>query len=159
MWLPMEGFISNNTFFTKSDPYVTLLSLANARSPITVTAYNSNDQSLYINSSRGFTIVGRVKPDVAAPGVNIMSPSKNNTFVQVTATSAAAAHTTGVAAMLLEWGIVKGNQVFLNTQDMKVFMIRGAKRNTDIRYPNRDWGYGILDVYNIFDTLRVGMMP
>ena len=159
MWLPMEGFVSNNTFFTRSDPNITLLSLANGRSPITVTAYNTRDQSLYINASRGYTLTGLIKPEIAAPGVNIISPGLNNSFVEVTSTSAAAAHTTGVAAMMLEWGIVKGNQPFLSTVDMKVFMIRGARRSTDMRYPNRDWGYGILDVYNIFDTLRVSIAP
>jgi Subtilase family. len=159
IWLPMEGFISNDTFFTRSDPYITLLSLANARVPIAVTAYNTKDQSLYINAGRGYTTTSLVKPEIAAPGVNVMSPGPNNTFVEVTGTSAAAAHTTGVAAMMLEWGIVKGNQPFLNTLDMKVFMIRGAKRNPDVRYPNREWGYGILDVYNIFDALRLGANP
>lgn len=157
MWLPMEGFISNNTFFIRSDPYVTLLSLANARTPISVTAYNTRDESLYASASRGFTLAGMIKPEIAAPGVNVTAPGKNNTFIEVTATSAAAAHTTGVAAMMLEWGIVKGNQTYLSTTDMKVFMIRGARRSTNMRYPNRDWGYGILDVYNIFDSLRMSI--
>ncbi len=159
MWLPMEGFVSNDTFFTRSDPYITLLSLANARSPIAATAYNTRDQSLYVNASRGFTLTGAIKPEIAALGVNVIAPGLNNTFVEVTATSAAAAHITGVAAMMLEWGIVKGNQPYLSTTDMKVFMIRGARRNTDMKYPNRDWGYGIIDVYNIFDSLRINTTP
>jgi subtilisin family serine protease len=156
IWLPMGEFITNNTFFVKSDPYTTILTLGNARVPITVTAYNTEDDSLYINSSRGYTSIGLIKPEIAAPGVNILSPGLNNTFVQVTGTSAAAAHTAGVAAMLLEWAIVKGIQPALNTIDLKIFMIRGARRNVNIKYPNRDWGYGILDVYNIFDILRIG---
>jgi Subtilase family. len=155
IWLPMEGFISNNTFFVRSDPYTTILSLGNARNPITVTAYNTADDSLYIEASRGYTRTGLIKPDIAAPGVNILSPGINQNFVEVSGTSAAAAHTTGVAAMLLEWAIVKGNQPTMSTLDMKVFMIRGARRNIDLKYPNRDWGYGILDIYNIFDILRI----
>ncbi len=155
IWLPMEGFISNNTFFVRSDPYTTILALGNARDPITVTAYNTADDSLYINASRGYTRVGVIKPEIAAPGVNILSPGLQNNFVEVTGTSPASAHTTGVAAMLLEWAIVRGNQTTMNTLDMKIFMIRGARRNVDIRYPNRDWGYGILDVFNIFDILRL----
>ncbi|MDF2484837.1 MAG: hypothetical protein K0R46_1005 [Herbinix sp.] len=155
-WLPMEGFISNNTYFIRSDPYTTILSLGNARVPITVTAYNIEDDSLYLNASRGYTRTGIIKPEIAAPGVNILAPAPDQSFVTVTGTSASAAHTTGVAAMLLEWAIVRGNQPNLNTVDMKIFMIRGARRELDIQYPNRDWGYGILDVYNIFDTLRTG---
>lgn len=156
IWLPMEGFISNNTYFIRSDPYTTILSLGNARVPITVTAYNIEDDSLYLNASRGFTRIGVVKPEIAAPGVNILAPAPDQSFVSVTGTSASAAHATGVAALLLEWAIVRGNQPNLNTIDMKIFMIRGARRELDIQYPNRDWGYGILDVYNIFDTLRTG---
>lgn len=155
VWLPMEGFISDNTYFIHSNPYTTILAVGNASLPITVTAYNNQDDSLFLDASRGYTRTGDIKPDIAAPGVNILAPGIHHDFIEVTGTSAAAAHTTGVAAMLLEWGIVKGNQPNLNTMDMKMFMIRGARRNADIKYPNRDWGYGILDVYNVFDILRL----
>lgn len=154
IWLPMEGFISENTFFVRSDPYTTILSLGNALLPITITAYNNEDDSLYLNASRGYTRTGAVKPDIAAPGVNITAPGLNQTFTQVTGTSPAAAHAAGIAALVLEWAIVKNNQPTMNTLDLKIFMIRGARRDIEIKYPNRDWGYGILDVYNIFDTLR-----
>ena len=153
-WLPMHGFISENTFFIRSDPYTTLLSLGNAIVPITVTAYNTEDDSLLLDASRGYTSIGVIKPEIAAPGVNIIAPTVEQGFAPVTGTSASAAHTTGVAAMLLEWAVVKGNQQGINTMDMKIFMIRGARRNVAIKYPNRDWGYGILDIYNIFDSLR-----
>jgi subtilisin family serine protease len=159
IWLPMEGFISNNTYFIQSDPNITILSLGNGRNPITVTAYNYVDDSLYLNASRGYTILDVIKPEIAAPGVNIMSPTLNKGFAGVTGTSPAAAHTTGVAAMILQWAIVEGNLDTMNTIDMKVFMIRGARRSSDIRYPNRDWGYGILDVFNIFDSLRRSELP
>ncbi|HWT27670.1 MAG TPA: S8 family peptidase [Mobilitalea sp.] len=154
IWLPMSGFISDNTFFVHSNPNTTILSIGNSADPITVTAYNVADDSLYINASRGYSRNGTVKPEIAAPGVNIQSPTLDQGFTEVSGTSASAAHTTGVAAMLLEWGIVKGNYPSMNTVDMKVFMIRGARRDTNRKYPNPDWGYGILDVYNIFNALR-----
>jgi subtilisin family serine protease len=154
IWLPMEGFISENTFFVKSDPYTTVLTLATGRTPITVTAYNNEDESLYLKASRGYTRIGTIKPELAAPGVNITAPTKDKDFTSVTGTSACAAHATGVAAMFLEWAIVKGNQPSLNTLDMKIFMIRGARRDVEQKYPNRDWGYGIIDIFNVFDILR-----
>ncbi len=158
-WLPMANFISDNTYFIRSDPYTTILSLGNASVPITVTAYNTEDGSLYLNASRGYSRTGVIKPEIAAPGVNILAPTPEQGFATVTGTSASAAHTTGVAAMLLEWAIVRGNQPNLNTLDMKIFMIRGARRELDIQYPNRDWGYGILDVYEVFDSLRAVLTP
>lgn len=154
IWLPMADFISENTFFIRSNPYTTLLSLGNAREPITVTAYNNVDDSLYLNASRGYTRIDVVKPDIAAPGVSILSPTLDKGFAEVTGTGASAAHTTGVAAMLLEWGVVDGHLPGIDGLDIKIFMIRGARRDTELIYPNRDWGYGILDVYNIFDSLR-----
>jgi subtilisin family serine protease len=156
IWLPMEGFISNNTYFIKSDPYTTILTLGNTRLPITVTAYNTIDESLSLSAGRGYTRIGTVKPDVAAPGVNVIGPTLDNTFTEFTGTSVAAAHTTGIAAMLLEWGIVKGNLPEMSTVEMKKLIIRGARRDINLEYPNRDWGYGILDIYNVFDSLRTG---
>ncbi|WP_124067368.1 S8 family peptidase [Clostridium sp. E02] len=155
MWLPMGDFIGPDTFFINSDPNVTLLSLSCAITPISVTAYNTADNSLYINAGRGYTRINVVKPEIAAPGVNILSPSLNQGFVRVTGTSAAVAHAAGAAALMFEWGIVKGNYPKMSTEDLKVFMIRGAKRKADLVYPNYEWGYGILDVFNIFGALIV----
>lgn len=154
IWLPMNDFISNDTFFIRSDPNITLTSLSCARIPISITAYNTDDESLYINAGKGFTRINNVKPDIAAPGVNIIAPTLTQGFALYTATSAAVAHAAGVAAMLFEWGIVNGNYPDMTTEDMKIFMIRGARRKSNIKYPNPDWGYGILDVFNIFESIR-----
>ena len=154
IWLPMNDFIMEDTYFIHSDPRLTLLSVACAPIPISVTAYDVVNDSLYLDAGRGYTSIGYIKPDIAAPGVNITAPSLEQSFLQVTGTSAAVAHTAGVAAMLFEWGIVNGRYPQMSTQDMKVFMTRGARRNRSMEYPNRDWGYGILDVYNVFESLR-----
>lgn len=157
MWLPISGFISDNTYFIKSNPNTTIVSLGNSINPITVTAYNDVDGSLYQNAGRGYTRTGIIKPEIAAPGVNIISPTLEHGYAAVTGTSPAVAHTAGVAAMILEWGIVEGNLPYISTEDIKILMIRGAKRNPGLIYPNPDWGYGILDVYNIFNSLRSGV--
>ncbi|NLL00372.1 MAG: S8 family peptidase [Clostridiales bacterium] len=157
IWLPMEGFISDNTYFIRSDPYTTILTLGNAINPLTVTAYNDEDDSLYQNASRGFTRIQRVKPDVAAPGVNVLGPTLDKSFVTYTGTSVSAAHTAGLAAMIYEWGIVRGNLPAMSTIELKNLIIRGAKRDINVEYPNRDWGYGIIDIFSVFDALRQGI--
>jgi subtilisin family serine protease len=154
MWLPMEGFISKDTYFLNADPYTTILSPGNSLGPITVTAYDSNRNSLYQRASLGYTRDGNIKPDIAAPGVNIVSPDLSKGFLEASGTSLAAAHATGVAALLMEWCIVKGNLPIINTADIKTLMIRGARRDSNIAYPNREWGYGVLDVYNILNSFR-----
>ncbi|HEX3075581.1 MAG TPA: S8 family peptidase [Lachnospiraceae bacterium] len=154
MWLPMKGFISENTYFIRSNPYTTVSAYANNPVPITVTAYNPEDDSLYLEAGRGYSSIGVITPHIAAPGVNIVGPAPNHRFAKFTGTSVAAAHATGVAALLLEWGIVKGKLLDMNSIDLKIFLERGARRDPNLTYPNREWGYGILDIYNVFDMFR-----
>jgi len=154
MWLPMNGFITDDTYFIQSDPYTTVTSPGNSLVPITVTAYNADTNNLYQRASRGYSRINIVKPEIAAPGVNILAPTLSRGFSEMSGTGAAAAHTTGITALILEWGIVKENYKGINSIEVKKFLIRGAKRSPNITYPNKDWGYGILDVYNVFDILR-----
>lgn len=154
IWLPMKDFITLDTYFIRSNPNITLLTLACTIIPITVTAYNTEDESLYIEAGKGYTRIDTVKPELAAPGVNILAPSLNHNFIEVSGTSAAVAHAAGIVAMLFEWGIVNGNYPNMSTQIIKNYLIRGARRRQDIQYPNPDWGYGILDIYNTFDKIR-----
>ena len=119
-------------------------------------AYNHLNNSIYIHSSRGFTPSGIVKPELAAPGVNVMGPSlgrRGNGSVPMTTrsgTSVAAAHVAGAVASLYSWGIVEGNQITMSQASVKSYLIRGAKRNPALRYPNEEWGYGALDLYETF---------
>ena len=158
IWLPMEGFIPDNTFFIRSDPYTTVLSVGNSDAPITVTAYNTDDESLYLNSSRGYSRKGLITPDLAAPGVNIIGPDTAQGFIPYSGTSAAAAHAAGVAVLVMEWGVVRNNLPDMSTVELKKLFIRGARRDPNLIYPNRDWGYGILDIYNLFDALRTELI-
>lgn len=156
IWLPMEHFISPDTFFLRSDPDTTILNPGNVVVPITVTAYNPITESLYVNSSRGFSRLGEeiTVPDGAAPGVDITIPTLAQGFGLGTGTGLAAAQAAGMAAMILEWGIVKGNYSRMNSVTVKKLMIRGARRRPNMEYPNEDWGYGIIDIFNVFDVLR-----
>jgi len=156
IWLPMKNFAPPETYFIRSNPDTTLLSLSCANIPITVTAYNTSDNSLYTEASIGYTRIERVKPDIAAPGVNIVSPNLSQGFSLVSGSSAAVAHAAGIAAMLFEWGTIEGHYINMTTQDIKVFMIRGARIDSNKSYPNKNWGYGILDVYSIFESLKKG---
>lgn len=158
IWLPMEGFISENTYFIRSDPYTTILTIGNALFPLTITAYNHTDDSLYLASSKGYTRLNDIKPDIASPGVNIVGPILDKSFGVFSGTSVSAAYTVGIAAMMLEWGVVRGNLTSMSTIQIKKLIIRGARRDINKEYPNRDWGYGILDIYNVFDSLRAGLV-
>lgn len=154
IWLPSGNFITENTLFSNSNPYTTITSPGNSYVPITIVAYNANNDALYPNSGKGYSTSNIINPDLAAPGVAIQCPALDHSFTTMTGTSAAAAHTTGIAAMILEWSIVENNYPGIDTVGIKKFLIRGAKRSDQLQYPNRDWGYGIIDIYNSFNLLR-----
>lgn len=154
IWLPMREFVSENTYFIQSNPYTTVTGPGNAMIPITVTAYNSVDGTLYRGAGRGFTVNNLIKPELAAPGVNITAPTLSHGFEDFTGTSAATAHATGITAMILEWAIVRDNYPGVDAAEVKKFLIRGAIRSRTLEYPNRDWGYGIINIFNTFDIIR-----
>lgn len=154
IWLPITNFMESESFFIRSSPYITLTSPGNSYIPMVITAYVPTNDSLYINASRGFTRTGFISPDLAAPGVNILGPSPGNNYVTMTGTSVSAAHTAGITAMLMEWALVRGAIEHLDGVDVKNLLIRGAQRDPVRLYPNREWGYGIVDVYGTFERLR-----
>ncbi len=153
LWLPIKEFLSANTQFIQPDPDITITDPGNAQQVITIAAFNHVDNSIFINSGRGYTRSGRIKPDITAPGVNIFGPLPGNQFRARSGTSIAAAQAAGAAALMMEWGVVRQNNVFFNTSDIKALMIKGAKR-TQGTYPNREFGYGTLDVFGAFESLR-----
>lgn len=155
MWLPMGDFITRDTYFIQPNIYTTVLAPGTAIIPITVTTYNPINENLYVNSSRGFTRDNIIKPEIAAPGVNYLAPTLSHTFEPFTGTSVSTAHTAGVVALMLEWGTVRGNDPGMDSGELKNHLIRGARRRANIVYPNRDWGYGILDIINVFESMRV----
>lgn len=155
IWLPVRGFISDETYFLRPDPDTTITDPGNARHPITVTAYDHTRNSIYIHASRGYSLSGRIKPDLAAPGVNILGASvSGRRLTRMSGTSVSAAHLAGAAAILLNWGILDGNYPYLNTPVLKSIFVRGAQRNPALTYPNREFGYGMLDLYEAFLRLR-----
>lgn len=154
IWLPMNGFISTDTYFIAPNPYTIITSPGNSTLPITVTAYNPVDETLYNQASRGYTRTNYIKPELAAPGVNIVVPNLEKGFSTASGTGLAAAHTAGIAAIMLEWGIIKGYYPEIDTTVIKKYLIRGAKRDKLHQYPNQDWGYGMIDMFNVFNVLR-----
>ena len=155
LWLPVRGFITDETYFLRPDPDTIITDPGNARYPITVTAYDHTKNSIYIHASRGYSLSGRIKPDLAAPGVNILGASvSGRRLTRMSGTSVSAAHLAGAAAILLNWGVLNANYPYLNTPVLKSIFVRGAQRNPALTYPNREFGYGTLNLYEAFLHLR-----
>ena len=119
-------------------------------------AYNHVTGQIAPFSGRGF---GRdnsvVKPDLVAPGVEISAASHTTSGYRVlSGTSMATPHVTGGIALMMEWGIVQGNNPFLYGENLKTYLLRGTKRDTDVSYPSPIWGYGKLCIEQSLDILR-----
>ena len=149
MWLPITAFQSGDTYFLKPEPDITLTEPAMAQGVITVSNYNYENNSFYLESGRGFSRSNQIKPDLAAPGVNIPTLYGNRT-----GSSLAAAVTVGGAAQFMQWAVVEGNSPLANSREVKNYLIKGAVRMPDTVYPDREWGYGRLNVQGAFDVLR-----
>ncbi|HIT65599.1 MAG TPA: S8 family peptidase [Candidatus Ventrimonas merdavium] len=162
IWLPMDGFVAKDTIFLRPDPDTTITDPGNALMPLTVAAYDHRNNSIYIHSSRGYNRLGLQKPDLAAPGVEVQGPGlppaagilAEPVLTRRTGTSVAAAIAAGAMAGIFSWGFTEKNDESLTGTSVKALLIRGADRNPSFSYPNRQWGYGTLDLYQSFLRLR-----
>ena len=155
MWLPSRGILNPSTRFLRPVPETTLTIPSTAANVISVGAYDDSYRAYADFSGRGFTRqTGQVKPDLAAPGVDIVTARRGGGYEAVTGTSFAAPFVTGSAALLMQWGILQGNDPFLYGEKVKAYFTRGARHlpGYDVR-PNERLGYGTLCVR---DSLPLG---
>ena len=160
LYLPAGNGRGDSTGFYRSTPQVTLTVPSTAAKVITVGAYDPVYDTYadfsgrgYADSTRtiGVAAAGLTKPDLVAPGVNILAPDVYGSFLPVTGTSFATPIVSGAAALLMEWGIVRGNDPFLYGEKVKAYLRKGARPLRGEReYPNDRVGYGKLCVAESF---------
>ena len=152
-WLPMTGFISPDVEFVSPTPNYTSVIPSTAEGVISVGAYNDIDSSLYINSSWGPAANGLITPDLVAPGVNVTGyyPIGKGTM---SGTSVSAAITAGASALVYQWAIVEGNAPVITGNRLRTILIRGCNREPSKEYPNTQWGYGTLNLSQVFNLFR-----
>ena len=153
-WLPSGNLISNETYFVNSDPNTTITMQGDTANLLSVTAYNQNTGSILAQSSRGYTRLGGIKPDLAAPGYNIPCAIPDFQYGTATGTGVAAAYAAGIAVKIIEWAYIKGNYTSITGNQISRLMMRAAERDPDAVYPNNIWGYGKINPENIFDELE-----
>lgn len=148
LWLPSQGILNPATRFLLAVPETTLTIPSTASRVITVGAYDDAYGAYADFSGRGFTRSPvQVKPDLAAPGVDIVAAKSGGSYETVTGTSFAVPFVAGSAALLMQWGIADGNDPFLYGEKVKAYLKRGAKRFDGYGpWPNERLGWGALCV-------------
>lgn len=154
IWLSIQEFLDGNVYFLEANPDYTLTEPGSTAESITVAYYNSVDNSVDINSGRGYTRNNLIKPDFAAPGVQILGANLSRGFTRRSGSSMAAGITAGGAALVMEWLGKQPASRGVTTSQVANIMIFGANQEVFPEYPNREWGYGTMDLYQSLNRLR-----
>lgn len=149
VWLPLRQFLSGETYFLSPNPYTTITEPAMAQDVFTVGAHNAQTGAFAFFSGRGNNRMGYPKPALTAPGIDAYTPLGNSS-----GTSVAAAYAAGAVADFMQWAVVEGNVPLISGLGIRGYFVQGAERDLELRYPNREWGYGRLNLQGVFDELR-----
>lgn len=141
MWLPTQTSLNMGTAFLQPNSMSTLTIPSTASLAVTVAAYDARTFSYADFSGRGpagmYEGENVLKPDIAAPGVRVTAPVPGGGYQSFSGTSFAAPFVTGSAALLMEWGIVRGNDPYLYGEKVKAYLRKGAKQLAGYeRWPN-----------------------
>lgn len=156
MWLPISEGLNQKTKFSGPTVDNTLGIPATVQNVISVGSYNYITRNISPFSGRGKpSLYYEYKPDLVAPGEGITAPIPNNSFDTKSGTSMASPHVAGISGLMMEWGILKGNDPYLFGDRLKYYLIAGAKRErADIPYPDISFGYGEVCMYDSIQILR-----
>lgn len=154
IWLPVQSFLTGEAYFLEASPDTTLTEPGTSRAAMTVAYYNGVDNGVDINSGRGYTRDGRVKPDYAVPGVAVTGAGLNGQFVVRSGSSVATGIAAGAAALMMEWILEQPRTRGVNSSQIRNIILIGTDQRASMEYPNREWGYGTMNLYRSLDTLR-----
>ncbi len=154
MYLPISDFLEEEVYFVRSNPDMTITVPSSAKIPMAVGGYNSVTNGIYIESGRGYSMDGSIKPDYAAPAVNVTAVNQFGRLESMSGTSAAVAISAGASALLMEWNIANMGNLSINSVEIRNQIINGTQRVSNQLYPNREEGYGRLDIYQSILNMR-----
>lgn len=153
-WLQQRELLEPGTRFLDSDPDITIMSPGTARDIITAAGYDQSTNTILPQSGRGFTRDGRVKPSITCAATRILTTGLKDQLKVVSGMAVAGAIVAGVGAILMQWGIVEGNDENMYPQKPRNYMIGSTIKQPELMYPNTQWGYGVLSIELLLENLN-----
>ena len=155
IYLPNKNLISENTRFLDPDPLATITMYGAGSDFITIGTFNDKTDSMWLGSSKGSIRVTGIKPDIVAPGVDIISTFNNGDYNTCTGTGVSGSIISGVLALIVEYinVQVKVPKLILYTEVIKTYLMLGARKKDIYSYPNISQGYGILDLKRTIEEI------
>ena len=153
IWLYPSKLLPQGTKFLKPNPYNTLTIPSTAVNVVTVAYYNSNNDTSVAESGRGYNVDESINPDITTGGVNILTTTPGGNIQAVSGSSVATAIVAGVCSLMLQWGIVDKNDPQMFSIKVRSYLIYGANRKSNETYPNREAGFGYLNIKNTFEFI------
>ena len=156
IYLPNANLISPNTRFLDTESFSTITLYGMTENVITVGAYNGKTDSMWIGSSKGPVKESTtIKPDIVAPGVDIISTFINQNYIKATGTGVSSSLTSGVLALIMEYISQQGmyQRKVLFTEVIKTYLMLGATRSSIYTYPNNSEGYGVLNLQGTIEAI------
>lgn len=152
IWLSPKGTLPENTVFLDPDPFSTITMPSEAVNVVTVSYYGKKN-ALIAASGKGFNTNNLINPDVSTVGIDILTTKPSGGVTTSSGSSAATAIVAGACAILLQWGVVDGNDTTMYSKKIRSYLMYGAARSQLYRYPSREIGYGDFDLLGTFNII------
>lgn len=152
-WILQRELLAEDTKFLSPSPYTTLTIPGTAKNIINTSYYNQNNGATVSESGRGYTMRDYIQPIITAGGINAITTKPGGGVTTISGASVAGAVLAGCCALIFQWAIIDENDTQMYSAKLQSYIIRGARKRAGDTYPNRQWGYGILDMQEIFNSL------
>lgn len=154
IWLLQKELLEIDTVFLNPDINITLMTPSTAQNSLTTSYYDQRDNSVIIESGRGFTRYGAIKPTTTMESMNFLTSGLNNSTIVASGAAIAGALLTGAIAMIYQWGIIEKNDIDMYQPKLRSYIISASLRDEEGIYPNQEWGYGRFNFNKLIDNLN-----
>ncbi|MEG0775665.1 S8 family peptidase [Clostridium sp.] len=152
-WLPHLELLKGGTRVLIPDPYTTLLTPGTSLNIISTAYYNEMNNTIVENSGRGFPRYGIIEPSFSTGGINLLTVGLNNSLIIGSGSAMAGSILAGAVALIYQWGNVKGNYPQLSPPTIKNILIGSTDKDENVIYPDRQWGYGRLNINKLHEIM------